>query len=173
LFEIFAAGAESEREPALILSEFAERGDLVDQLIIELDGSSGVDIHLGRRLAVLIADVRRHLEVGALALVIDFALLNVLVGERVGLRGVELDVGGSGTEVGGGHIEAVEGVVQVVSLSMGDRAGEENQGDEHGKDWLDSWSHDLLIRLDARLGADEAKKKWSYRWAQTFHARFP
>jgi len=56
--------------------------------------------------------VRRHLEGRAVPLVVDRALLHVLVEDRVGLNGVELEVGRGGVEAVGRHVQTVQHAFQ-------------------------------------------------------------
>jgi len=119
LLQVFSAGAEAEHEPALILAGLGECGELIDHRFIELDGSVGVGVNLGRRLAVELADVGSHLEDSRLALVVDGSLLHIVFMDGVGFNGIELEVGLRGAEVGGGGIQTAQHLVLLLFARSG------------------------------------------------------
>jgi len=119
LLEVLAAGAEAEHEPAFVLAGLGDGGDLVDQRFIELDGSAGVDVDLGDRLAVELADVGGHLEGRARALVEDRSLLHIIFGDGIGFYGIELEVGGGGAEVGRRYVETAQDFFLLLFIGSG------------------------------------------------------
>ncbi len=67
----------------------------------------------------MLGDVDAHAESIVFAVVVDDALLDVDVGDGVGLDGVKLEVGGGGVEVGGGNVEALEDLFLRLFLIVG------------------------------------------------------
>jgi len=148
LFEFLASGAKAEHEPALVLAEFAERGDLVGDFFIELHDSAGVSVSLRNRLAVHLVDVRRHLEGRALALVVDRAGLHLLVGDRLGGDRVELEVGGGGMEVLRRFVELAQHsrfflVVVGIGSGKGGAKRRKSERDESGKNQIACDTHEF------------------------------
>jgi len=144
LFEVFAAGAEAEHEPAFVLAGLGEGGELIDHRFIELDGSAGVGVDLGRRLAVELADVGGHLEGSRLALVVDGSLLNIFFIDGIGFNGIELEVGGGGAEVFGRFVETAQDFVLLIGgggSGNGGARGEQKHRNQREKNKLTCLMH--------------------------------
>jgi len=127
ILELLATGSEAEKEIAAHLVVLI-RGDLIGELLVELEDAFGILVNLGYWLVVFLGDVRGHLEIVAIALVVDGAFLSVFVGNGIGLIRVELEVGGRGVEVGCRGIELGEDGLEVLPGETRSRQRKQKHG---------------------------------------------
>jgi len=132
--EILAAGAEAEHQVAFELAGLGEGRDLVDGAFKELENTAGIGVNLGHGPAVVLGDVRGHLEGRAFALVIDRALLHVLVVDRIGLDGVKLEVGGGRVECLCSFVELAQDPLPLLFFRRGRSGNRRARHDEQHRD---------------------------------------
>jgi len=114
--EFLPAGSEAEQQITAELVVFVSR-DLVGKLFEEPEDTFRVGVDFGNWLTVLLANVSGHLKIRSATRVVDASFLRSLIGNRIGLVGVDLKICGCGAEVCGGGIEFAQHGLQILGRS--------------------------------------------------------